>query len=272
MREYHKKNNPFNFRPFIMGLLVLLFGSLFVTLESNAQSQNFENQLLPFVSDGCSAIPDGLTGKNHLLWQNCCIEHDKSYWKGGTADEKINADIALGQCLDKKTGLFALGKSFEWGVRVGGKAGSYFSWRWGYGWVINRGYEPLSEYQKQWAQALLPSPDDDIIIQSVPWLQPKITITGDYCIDTALWRIAKFTGQEAMNFHIIEDQTRSIVGTFRHLLISSDLCEQPVEFKFEHLKSNACTKPQSDFSYRTHVRMKSTTVEQACSPLSRNGN
>ncbi|HSF07446.1 MAG TPA: hypothetical protein VLG10_16825 [Methylomirabilota bacterium] len=34
-----------------------------------------------FTSDACSLWPDG-------AWPTCCVDHDKIYWRGGTAEER----------------------------------------------------------------------------------------------------------------------------------------------------------------------------------------
>src|SRR4030095_15157940 len=57
-------------------------------------------ELAPFSSDGCSSFPDG-TPVNQSLWLDCCVRHDLAYWKGGTYDERLDADVALEQCVAK---------------------------------------------------------------------------------------------------------------------------------------------------------------------------
>lgn len=101
------------------------------------------DKLKIFESDGCSAFPDGTLQQNKL-WLSCCKQHDYSYWKGGTYQERLSADKALRTCVDKvgepKVALLMLA-----GVRVGGTPWLPTTFRWGYGWPYPRLYNPLSE-------------------------------------------------------------------------------------------------------------------------------
>lgn len=52
----------------------------------------------PFTTDGCSG---GMTLLWNFLfdrnppWNGCCVEHDKFYWQGGTAEDRRWADAGL---------------------------------------------------------------------------------------------------------------------------------------------------------------------------------
>jgi len=121
----------------------------------------------PFTSDGCSG---GLsTGWEYFAdqfpkfstrfgntppWQQCCVMHDKSYWKGEVRDgyeQRKKADRALRVCVENsgstlKTkpennlsdkvslSLKVTAQLMYRAVRLGGKPCSIFPWRWGYGW------------------------------------------------------------------------------------------------------------------------------------------
>ena len=63
-------------------------------------SSSFAADIEPFTSDGCSSFPDGKP-ENPALWLDCCIRHDIAYWKGGTEQERLDADLALEQCVAK---------------------------------------------------------------------------------------------------------------------------------------------------------------------------
>ncbi len=99
--------------------------------------------LKPFVSDGCSSFPDG-TLKQKTLWLQCCIEHDKSYWLGGTYEQKLQADDELKACVAKVGGA-TLAQVMHQGVRVGGAPWLPTTFRWGYGWPYPRGYKKLTK-------------------------------------------------------------------------------------------------------------------------------
>ena len=96
----------------------------------------------PFTTDGCSG---GLSFAWRLLfgsvtpWEDCCIEHDRVYWRGGTAASRRAADRALLACVRKK-GYPAVGILLWAAVRVGGHPLLPLPWRWGYGWKYPRPY------------------------------------------------------------------------------------------------------------------------------------
>ncbi len=96
-----------------------------------------QNTLRPFTSDGCSMFPDG-------SWQQCCVEHDKKYWIGGTREDRLTADRDLKKCVTENSNNL-LGFIVYVGVRKGGKPNIPTSFRWGYGWDKSRNYSPLNE-------------------------------------------------------------------------------------------------------------------------------
>jgi len=104
-------------------------------------------ELKTFTTDGCSAFPDG-TLEQQTLWLNCCIKHDLSYWKGGTYQQRLSADLALEQCV-ASIGEPNVAKLMLAGVRVGGSPYYPTTYRWGYGWPYLRGYKALSAAEKQ---------------------------------------------------------------------------------------------------------------------------
>lgn len=105
--------------------------------------------IAPFASDGCSLFPD-----QSLIapadWCACCALHDAAYWRGGSEQQRMQADRDLRQCVLEKTGSQAFASLMYEGVRVGGSP-YFFNWyRWGYGWPFQHKYQPLS--QRQWQQ------------------------------------------------------------------------------------------------------------------------
>jgi len=109
----------------------------------------------PFTTDGCSMFPDGDLN-NRQRWLNCCIEHDHSYWQGGTWQQRLQADRNLEYCV-AKTGMPKLAKLMMGGVRVGGSPFIPTEFRWGYAWDYLRGYQPLNKEEqlaldKAWKQ------------------------------------------------------------------------------------------------------------------------
>jgi hypothetical protein len=86
-----------------------------------------------FTTDGCSLFFDG-------TWAPCCVDHDKAYWCGGTADQRREADHAFRGCVAKKSSS-AWGGLMWLGVRAGGAPWMPFWFRWGYGWDYPRPYD-----------------------------------------------------------------------------------------------------------------------------------
>lgn len=101
-----------------------------------------------FTSDGCSLFPDG-TMEDKSLWCDCCFDHDKAYWQGGSEDERMQADKTLQKCVLERTGNKALAGTMYEGVRFGGSPVFPTWYRWGYGWQYGRGYKPLTEGEQQ---------------------------------------------------------------------------------------------------------------------------
>jgi len=86
----------------------------------------------PFHSDGCSCFPN-------LDYGNCCVEHDRVYWRGGRPDQRRAADAALRRCIAAK-GRPVLSYVVYWGVRIGGHGWLPTPWRWGFGRSWPEGY------------------------------------------------------------------------------------------------------------------------------------
>jgi hypothetical protein len=131
------------------------------------------DELKPFTSDGCSSFPNG-TLQQQTLWLNCCIKHDLAYWKGGTYDERLSADLALKQCV-ADIGEPNVGKLMLAGVRVGGSPYWPTTYRWGYGWSYPRGYKALTAADKQQVKQRLS--DLELMLQS---LQSEISMSEDH--------------------------------------------------------------------------------------------
>ena len=133
-------------------MVTVLIGLSACSLPGDIQPK----QLKSFQSDGCSLFPDG-TPKEPGKWCDCCYAHDISYWKGGTREQRLNADQELRQCVLKFDQT--LSDSMYGGVRAFG--GPYFptSYRWGFGWPYFRGYLARSqpeevEIQLKWDEYL----------------------------------------------------------------------------------------------------------------------
>lgn len=129
----------------------LLSGVLLILISFSVTA----DELQPFTSDGCSLFPDGNLPGNDA-WLHCCIAHDQAYWRGGTFQQRLDADYALRDCV-VEAGHPEIAEMMLAGVRVGGGPISIAPYRWGYGWTMMRGYRPLSEEEKALADLLLPN-------------------------------------------------------------------------------------------------------------------
>ena len=98
-------------------------------------------------SDGCSGgmsasyakLPQDIRERfgEKLLWNECCVVHDRAYYYGGSREEKQAADEALKQCVaqtlgDNISGKL-LGSAMQIAVSIGGLPYFATSYRWGYG-------------------------------------------------------------------------------------------------------------------------------------------
>ena len=96
--------------------------------------------LKPFTTDGCSAFPEG-TLEQQELWMPCCVEHDRAYWLGGSYQQRLDADEALKECVNR-VGEPEIALLMLTGVRVGGSPYWITEYRWGYGWPYWDGFWP----------------------------------------------------------------------------------------------------------------------------------
>ena len=123
--------------------LILFFALFCVRLEAG--------QLTAFRSDECSVFPEG-TLQQQKLWRDCCVEHDKAYWAGGTFQQRLVADQALKSCVEAE-GKPAIAMIMMLGVRLGGAPLLPTSFRWGYGWPYPRPYGALSQEEQSLVKA-----------------------------------------------------------------------------------------------------------------------
>lgn len=111
-----------------------------------------ESLVVPFTSDGCSSFPDGTFQENEL-WLGCCRAHDYAYWRGGSYQQRLDADKELKACVER-LGQPKIALLMLVGVRVGGTPFVPTGFRWGYGWPYPRMYGALSEQELEqlWEQ------------------------------------------------------------------------------------------------------------------------
>lgn len=99
---------------------------LVIVLSAAIFPQAKETREMPpdFKSDNCTLFPDG----NYC---ECCVEHDKDYYFGGTEKERRASDRRLYRCVKQKN-KFVAGIMYL-GVRIGGVSWLPTPFRWGFG-------------------------------------------------------------------------------------------------------------------------------------------
>lgn len=98
-------------------------------ISSGAISSDHEHEHPPgFVSDGCTAFPDG-------NYRECCEAHDLDYFKGGSFSERRASDKRLYRCVKAKGGWKNKVRApmMYLGVRVFGTGWLPTPFRWGFG-------------------------------------------------------------------------------------------------------------------------------------------
>jgi len=114
-------------------------------------------RLMAFASDGCAnhaAISKA--GDNSMNnWCECCVGHDIAYWRGGTVEQRDQADARLRDCVARQTGNRELANTLYHDLRSGGSAYFVDGYRWAYGWSNQRQYQALNERELAMANNLL---------------------------------------------------------------------------------------------------------------------
>ena len=95
---------------------------------SAAAAQTAAPAVPEFRSDGCSWFPDGDYG-------DCCVEHDRAYFAGGSWKQRWKADKQLFKCVARKGNAHHhfVAPVIWLGVRVGGVPWINTPFRWGFG-------------------------------------------------------------------------------------------------------------------------------------------
>ena len=110
---------------FIFFVLCLFSSSAFAQTDFGSVSETIPAD---FVSDGCSLFPNG-------GYLDCCVEHDRAYYFGGSWKKRWQADKKLFKCVAAKKGFqHKIIAPLMWaGVRIGGVSWLPTRFRWGFG-------------------------------------------------------------------------------------------------------------------------------------------
>ncbi len=219
----------------ITKLITAMFIMLIASLSESNAAETLSNTLSPFTTDGCSIVPDG-TFTNKTKWQKCCISHDIQYWAGGTKQERKEADKALGQCISDIQNE-VIGTLYNVGVRILGGPNQDTSYRWGYGWKYNRGYKPLTEYEKSQIAENVPSePDVVAVTKPINNLEPYPTSSGNYCVDEISRALVKANPNAAELIVLSMDNKNDII------FFTTDGSQSVMRAKFSALNLKFCTE------------------------------
>ena len=94
---------------------------------------------IPKNSDGCTLLswPYKKLPGRELPFRQCCIDHDESYWYGGTKQQRLAADTHLRDCVYAygktgigKVGYFILSRGMFIAVRIFGSPKLPLPFRW----------------------------------------------------------------------------------------------------------------------------------------------
>lgn len=117
-----------------------LLAIAFIAISTTASASHLKQPPLPFTDDGCSCSPD-------LNFRQCCYDHDRAYYHGGSKEQRQRADEKFRQCIRDKDHSI-LDDVYYIGVRIGAVPWLPTPWRWGFGYPFkkgHRGYTPHSE-------------------------------------------------------------------------------------------------------------------------------
>jgi len=241
----------------------LLSGYVF---SSTNKSSPFSLELAPFSTDGCTKFDDG-PPENPTLWQHCCVDHDLSYWHGGTDAERLKVDRDFYQCI-KHTGESSPARLMYTGVRAAGGPLNNYTFRWGFGWNRIRDYAPLTREEKNMAYAMYGENLEDIkklITQkSLPIVVPEnyqfvSPFPYSYCDE----QIINYLSNKLTSTATVTEAKAVDIGSTHMIRVNLDVCEDALEFEFSNkTDSRTCKK---DYAYSNDInKIIGTNISKKC--------
>ena len=108
--------------------VIFLFSISLFAQKTPVQTNDTQKIPAEYKSDNCTFFPD-------CDYSDCCVEHDKTYYFGGSWKERWRADKKLYKCVAAKKGFqHKIIAPVMWlGVRVGGVSWLPTEFRWGFG-------------------------------------------------------------------------------------------------------------------------------------------
>jgi hypothetical protein len=216
------------------------------------------NKLQAFTAHGCPQFPYSIDYPNQEKWNLCCVQHDIAYWKGGTSDERLDADKQLRQCVIEQGEPNAAALVYL-GVRNQDSEAFPTEAHWGYGWVLNHGYTPLTADEKMQVEKLEPSDLRKIHIPppAKSTVQLKDSLTKNFCVDGVVTFIQHQLRRTLTPMNIAYNQESSGMGYLQTITITDQYYAKPYEFKFYMNKEKACMTPPSKWPNGMHIELKS---------------
>lgn len=113
------------------------------TLFINAKVIAANDTLVPFKTDYCTGIPEGVP-QNPTAWKNCCLMHDMYFWAGGDKRDRDASDLSLRSCVEDK-GYPKIAFVIYHAVRLGSYSPIKFEdKKWNFGWPERPEHQKLS--------------------------------------------------------------------------------------------------------------------------------
>ncbi len=197
------------------------------------------NKLKPFVSDGCPRLAKMISYPREDHWQLCCVEHDKSYWKGGSLEDKQQADSAFHSCVSER-GSPDAARLMYYSLRSVQKSSQVKDW--GYGWIIPHNTsahtpEEIAEIKKH---------EDQIDRNRVPTStrQDRSTredsLTQNRCMDAAMTVLQRDLNKTVTPTQVYYETKNLVIGYEDTVKISSRECPQAYIFRFQLKSKQDC--------------------------------
>jgi len=232
-----------------------------IASDSDMDAKSVINKLVPFTADGCPTFPYSIEYPNQDKWALCCIQHNVAYWKGGSSDDRQDADKQLRACIIEQGDANAAGLVYV-GVRQRDMDLITLTRRWGYGWKINRGYAPLSiDERAQVTQLEKEIPTDYRTVKLAPraknLLSSRDTLTGNFCVDGVLTFIQEQLHRSVIPMRVQHELTPVQGGFEETVKINDQNFEKPYVFTFFTNNKNACTLPASKWPAGTRLKIQS---------------
>lgn len=220
--------------------------------------KTLHNKLKPFISDGCPRLAKMISYPREDHWQLCCVEHDKSYWKGGSLEDKQKADSAFHSCVSER-GSPDAARLIYYSLRSVQKSSQVQNW--GNGWMIPRNTsshtpEELTEVKKQ--EELI---DKNRVPTSTRHERSTNhdSLTQNRCIDAALTILQRDLNKTVTPTQLYYETKSLVIGFEDTVKISSRECPMPYIFRF-HIKSKSdCQAKRS-----SPVQLESYEIPAQC--------